>query len=130
MAWTNTSRKNILVKTEAKTLPGSATTEYSSVIDDLLPNMANETRTITIVMTASAISGTNADIGLYGAATPTGTKYLLLDAVVADVTNAAKVKIGTVDLNDYPAPYYFIGWTSDADESANTITAQVFAAVS
>ena len=27
-----------------------------------------------------------------------------------------------LDLNAYPMPYYYIGWTADADESANTIT--------
>lgn len=131
MAWTNTSRKNVLIKRETYTLPGSATTGYSSVIPDLLPNLANETRSITVVCTASAISGTNIDVSLYGSADEAGTvKYQLLDAVVADVTNSAKIKVGTVDLNDYPAPYYFIGWLADTNESANTVTVEIFAAVS
>lgn len=127
MAWVNTSRKSLIVKTESTiTLPASATFGYTSVIDDLLPDPTNNNRFVSILVVASAISGTNIDVGLFGSMTPTGSKFLLLDAVVADVTNSAKSKGGVVDLNAYPAPYYWIGWEADTNESANTVTVTIF----
>lgn len=131
MAWTKTSvtgnKRNIAVLSETYTLPSSATTEYSSVIDQFGPNLDNNNRWIAVTLNASAVSGTNLDIALYGAKTSTGTKSLLKDAIVADITATGAVT-GLIDLNAYPAPFYFIGWTSDANESANTITVDVYAA--
>jgi hypothetical protein len=132
MAWTKTSeglegQKLLVGKEETVTLPSSATTEYSSEIDFIAADLKNNNRYVTFGIIASAVTGTNLDIGLYGSMTSGGTKFLLLDAVVADVTNAAKVKFQAVDLNAYPAPYYYLGWTSDGDESANTVSAYVIA---
>lgn len=126
MAWTGYTKNDLGGKAELTvTLPSSATTEYSSVIDFLKPRCDGTNQYVTLVGIASAVSGTNVDIGLYGAHTSGGTKFLLLDAPIADITNAAKVKAGVIDLNAYPAPYYYIGWTSDANESANTISVYV-----
>lgn len=124
MAWTKSTINDLRAQTlTAVALPGSATTEYSSVINFLKPRCDGTNQYITFVGTVSAISGTNADIALYGSKTSAGTtKYLLKDAIVADLTNSAKVAAGVVDINAYPAPYYFIGWTADANEAANTIT--------
>ena len=129
MAWKTDKPKgissSICVATETGVvLPGSATTEYSSVIDFVEPNFEKAERKVSFGFNASAVSGTNLDIGLYGAASPTGTKTLLLDAVVTDITATGLVR-GIVDLNDYPSAYYFLGWTSDADESANTIDLEI-----
>ena len=99
---------------------------YSSVIVEIGPN-GNNNRYATFGFNASAVSGTNLDIGLYGSIDEAGTtKTLLLDAVVADLT-ATGMAYGVVDLNAYPAGYYFLGWTADANESANTITVEVHA---
>jgi len=53
-------------------------------------------------------------------------KYLLLDAVVADITTGvATWKAAAVDINAYPAAYYFLAWTTDQTEAANPITVHV-----
>jgi hypothetical protein len=130
MAWVRTTVNRMAVATEAAAaLPASATTEYSSVITFLpILRRANEHEYATISATVSTVTGTNVDIGLYGSVTAAGTvKFLLLDAPIADFTTGASAvtKCGTIDLKAYPAPYYFIGWTADANESANTIALTV-----
>jgi hypothetical protein len=126
MAWTPTTTNTTTnvggYTSGAITLPSSAVLEYTPVIDFVGPRSTTTTRYIFITGVASAISGTNIDIGLYGSDSPTGTKYLLADAPIADISNAAKAKGGVIDLNAYPAPYYFLGHTADADEHANTVT--------
>jgi hypothetical protein len=128
MAWKTTKPKGpaskVCVATETYTLPASATTEYSTEIDFLEPNLANNNFYVAFSFNASAVSGTNLDIALYGASESGGTKVQLLDAVVADITATGRAT-GVVDLNAYPAAYYYLGWTSDADESANTIEVEI-----
>lgn len=105
---------------EDVTLPSSATTEYSEALD-FYPDKTKNDRIITLGLQASAVAGTNLDIGLYGDFTEGGDKVLLSDAVVADITDTS-LGAGTIDLNEYPARNYYIGWTSDGDESSNTIS--------
>jgi hypothetical protein len=110
-------------------LPSSATIGYSSVID-FLPALNREAahEYATILCHTSAITGTNVDIALYGSSDSAGTdKYLLVDAPVADLAKSGSVydQAGVIDLKAYTAPYYFIGWTSDADEHLNTITVTI-----
>ena len=107
--------KTLVAKELTITLPSSATTEYGSEIDFLTPD-----HYVSFGFNASAVSGTNLDIALYGAYESGGTKYLLKDAVVSDIT-ATGLVFGGVDLQSYPAPYYYLAWTSDANEVANTI---------
>jgi hypothetical protein len=109
-----------VVKELAVTLPSSVTTEYGSEIDFIAPDISKANQYVSFGFNASAVTGTNLDIALYGAYESGGTKFLLLDAVVADIT-ATGLVFGVVDINAYPAPYYYLGWTSDDDESANTI---------
>lgn len=111
---------------ESKTLPSSATTGYSSEISFLKPRCDGTVQTVIFAFLPSAITGTNLDIALYGANTTGGTKFLLKDAVVADLTVDATKVAGSIDINAYPAPYYYIAWTSDVDESANTIQVDVY----
>lgn len=126
MAFAKTTVNHLPQYYESYTLPSSATTEYSSIISQLRPTNNGSTRYITVTCTASAVSGTNLDIGLYGAQTTTGTKTLLKDAIVTDLQTGALTATGSVDLNAYVYPYYFIGWTADANESANTIGVYVY----
>lgn len=129
MAWTRTSAGSGLILEETYTLPASATTEYSSELSVDLhnfgPNLANNNRYVSIYLNASAVTGTNLDIALYGAMTEGGTKFLLKDAIVADIT-ATGANIAVEDLNALPAPYYYIAWTSDVNESANTIDVKIY----
>lgn len=125
MAFTQKTENRMLVAEETKTLPSSATTEYSSEIDFLrFRDLSKEHEYVTFVINPSGVSGTNLDIALYGANESGGTKFLLKDALVADITAAGAVA-SVIDLKAYPAPYYYVAWTSDADESANTITVTV-----
>ena len=126
MAWANKGANGLNMFEETKTLPGSATTGYSTEIDFLKISRDTNNKYVSLLVNCSAVSGTNVDIALYGAMTSGGDKFLLLDAVVADVTTGV-VKGGVFDLNAYPAPYYYIAYTTDADEDANTITMTVFA---
>lgn len=123
MAFDNESigkENNVLLqKEEGVALPGSATTEYSSALD-LEMDPEKQDRFVTIGVQASAVSGTNLDIGLYGDFEEGGSKVLLKDAIVADVTDGT-FAAGQVDLNEYPARKYYVGWTADGDESSNTI---------
>lgn len=112
---------------EVVTQASSATYAYSSVIDFLKPKVDGKNRYVTLWASASAVSGTNIDISLWGSLTATGTKYLLTDAPgsIADITNAAKTAAGRFDIEAYPAPYYWIGMLADANESANTVTLNI-----
>lgn len=126
MAWSNpTSSRDNFVTYWSETsisLPSSATTAYSSAITFLKRDLCVERQYIHILAVASAVTGTNVDIGLYGSFTETGTKYLLADAIIADVTNSDKDKSAAFAIWQYPMPFYFIGHTTDTDESANTIS--------
>lgn len=125
MAFRKSSENGFLVASETSTLPSSATTEYSSVIDFIKWRYkGNQSEYATFVINASAVTGTNLDIALYGANESGGTKYLLKDALVADIT-ATGANAGVIDVKAYPAPYYYVAWTSDVDESANTIQVSI-----
>ena len=126
MAWTGKTQNTMgYYTTGAVTLPSSATTEYSTVINKIKPRLDGTNQYVSFTFQASAVTGTNLDIALYGAMTSGGTKFLLKDALVADITDGTKA-VGTVNINAYPAPFYYLAWTADANESANTITCEIF----
>ncbi len=125
MAWSKpTTNKLVVGKEESITLPSSAGVDYSSEITFLRPDPSKLNKYVTFVATVSTVSGTTIDIALYGAWTSGGTKFTLLDAPIADFTTSSSsvTNAGVVDLNAYPAPYYYLGHTVDADEDANTIS--------
>lgn len=125
MTWLKRTSNSQGFRTETKTLPSSATLEYSSVMSFLKVIKGRLNQYVSFLVSASAVSGTNLDIALYGAMTESGTKFLLKDAIVADVTNGV-AQGGVIDLQAYPCPNYFVGWTADTDEDANTVTVSVF----
>lgn len=79
---------------------------------------------ISFSFNASAVTGTNLDIALYGADTVDGDKFLLLDALVADITATGKVT-GIIDIQQYPAAFYFISVTGDNAEVGNTLAISI-----
>lgn len=129
MAWSFVSTKAqgpAVQEDTSISLPSSAGTGYSSEITFLNPDPTKNNKYISIVVTYSAISGTNIDLAIYGAWTTGGTKFLLYDAYIADQTTAGGATVAAcIDLNAYPAPYYYLAHTVDADESANTISYRV-----
>ena len=128
MAWTKKTVNDMLLASEVSiSLPTGSTRGYSSEIDFLKLPLNGNNRYVTFVLTPSAVSGTNLDIELYAAWESGGTKVLLKDAPVADLTADATAVAGVVDLAAYPAPYYYLAWLTDADEQANTIDVRVMA---
>lgn len=122
MAWTKRSNKGVAFLDETYTLPSSAVREYSSVIVEMLPDPKRQNRYISVAMYPSAITGSDLDIALYGSVDRSGTdKFQLVDAVLTDLTVDATWVVGLIDLNAYPAPFYFLAWLPDVNESANTI---------
>ena len=122
MAFTKTSANGKTVYQETYTLPASATIGYSTEIDFLKFDASLANKNVAVILNASAVSGTNLDISLHGTWEEGGSKVTLVsDALVADIT-ATGNNVDILDLNTVPMPYYYIGWTADADESANTIT--------
>ena len=120
LAWAKQTTGNFgdLVLKTIITNSTTAAKSYTPVINAAKFNNTAK-RTIGIFVEGSTLSGGgNLDFALEGSDTEAGTvKYILLDAVVADLTTGV-AGYGTVDLNAYPAPYYFISVLPDADESA------------
>ena len=117
-AWTfqATGNGNFVAKTIV-THASTATTATTAVMN-FLKFKKTAKRNITIFVEATTITGPNIDVALWGSDTEAGTtKYLLLDAPVADLLTGIATP-GIVDLNAYPAPYYFLVFTTEADESA------------
>ncbi len=74
---------------------------------------------------ASAVTGTNLDIALYGCDNAAGNDmYLLLDPLVADITATGKIT-AILDIQAYPAPFYFISVTGDNAEVGNTLAISI-----
>lgn len=124
MSWKQSSPNGLGTISETYTLPSSAVREYSSIIDGFKPRFKHANRYVMIGLNPSAVSGGDLDIALYGSLTRDGDKVELVDAIVADMGSTGWV-FGQVDLNAYPFPYYWIAWTADTDESANTIQVAV-----
>ena len=97
---------------------------YTTVIDAIKIRQGNdrpETQRITFTFDATAVTGSNLDVALYGSNDRAGTdKYLLKDILVADIT-ATGIAIGIFDLQLYPAPFYFISVIGDNAETGNTL---------
>ena len=126
MAWNKKTANDLLVLNETYTLPASAVNGYSSVIKNIKPKIGKTSRYMSFMFNASAVTGTNLDMMLYGSDTEAGTeKYLLKDAIISDIT-ATGWTLGRIDLNSYVAPYYFLAWLADTDEHLNTIEVKVF----
>jgi hypothetical protein len=126
MAWNNNGigkgENGLAVFTETITGPNSATV-YSSLIDGLRPNFQVNNRWITVAAVKSASAVGTITIQLYGSFTRTGTKVLLKTDVITSLTNA--VKTGLLDLNAFPAPYYYIAVLSNGNDSNGTVAITV-----
>ncbi len=96
---------------------------FSAVIDGIKVKSKDKSngQYINFSFTPSAITGTNLDIALYGADSIAGTKSLLLDVLVADLTADGVRVSGIIDIQAYPSPFYFISVTGDNAETGNTL---------
>jgi len=99
---------------------------YSPVIDviKVRSKRLSNGQYVSFSFNASAVTGTNLDIALYGSDTVGGSKFLLLDALVADITDTTMVA-GVIDIQAYPASFYWISVTGDNAEVGNTLTIKI-----
>ena len=127
MAFVSQGRNGLKVSTDAAVALADTTTTYSGRFpSSAKPDLSRATRYVVIGCNATAVTGTNLDVSLYGSDTLGGAvKFSLLDAVVADLTATGWVWSVPIDLNAYPAPYYYIGFLSDVDEVANTVAVRL-----
>lgn len=129
MAWTLKTVKDMLYATETSTLPSGAVIGYSSEIDFIRMGPYGGLRFVRFALNATAVSGSNLDVALYGAYKSGGTKVEVLNPLVSDITATGEVASSTaLDMFLYPFPFYYVGWLADADESANSITVTLTAA--
>lgn len=124
MAFEKTTVNKLLLSQDTAVALGNTTTTYTAEIDFLHPDNRKANVYVSFYFAASTVSGTNIDVALYGAFSSGGTKVLLKDAVVADITSTAAA-VGVLDINQYPAPYYYLGFTTDADETLNTMDVKI-----
>ena len=101
--------------------PASPFTVLTDEIDFLSLSKNYPNRYISVLVEGTGdVTSTSIEVALYGSAVPGGTKFLLVDNIVTALTNSAKTSGARLDLNDYPAPYYYISMTSDADDTTGT----------
>jgi len=125
MSWVKVGANNVPCQKEVITLPAEAGSAYSSVIDFVGPNELKDNRYVNITFQASAVSGTNVDLALFGSETTDSADAVDTGFSIAALTDAT-VLLKNINLNQYGFPYYFIKYTADADESSNTLTIKVF----
>lgn len=125
-AWTEAQAEGLKYSYIATAdLAGSATTTYTAVMDFLEYNArSGGVQGVTVTGEATAVSGTDVNIHLFGSFNNnTANAIKLIDSVVT-VTNGVKAS-GTFDLRSYPVPYLWLGVQTDTDESGNDITIYV-----
>jgi len=118
MAQTINTRNGLAVIEELTITGPSSTTVYGTEISVLKPNFTNNNRWVTVTAKASATPTGTLTIDLYAANSSGGTKYQIKANIItlSDATTTAAL----VDLNAYPAPYYYIGIQSTGNDSGHT----------
>lgn len=124
MAFTGSSVNGLSKRQEVITLV-NATTVFSSAIDFLHLRRRFPQNVVTVLIQASAVSGTNVDVNLYGSDTLAGTTKRLLEANFVTALTDGTEAIATFDAGAQPWPYYFFRFETDADETANTVTVTI-----
>ena len=124
MAWKHTNIGTFGDRVSIETAiaaPASAIPVYSTEIDFLPIHPRHPNRYISILAEGTGdVTSTHVEVALYGSAVAGGTKFQLVDNIVTALTNAAKTAGARLDLNDYPAPFYYIAFTSDGDDTTGT----------
>lgn len=125
MAWsTPTTVNDYFYAVEAGVTLADSDTTYSSEIDFLQREIIRDAEYMVVTFLASDTLGANADFDLYGAWESGGTKVLLVDDIISD-GKATTDTAGAVQIRKYPMPYYYIGITTGASDSAYTMTIRI-----
>jgi hypothetical protein len=129
MAWTKKTIGSFgdqLYQETGLTAAAAAGAVYSPEMQ--IPIDANRTTRYISVLCEQTGSITSASItvALWVAFVQGGQKFKVADNIVTALTNAAKTQGNRLDLNAYPAPYYYIGYTSTANDSAASFKTSVY----
>ena len=123
MSWSKSTQNKMLVLEETITGP-NATTVYSSEISEVIPSFNLANKKIGIYLKASAVA-TDLTVDIYGSYTSGGTKVKLASNVLSGNIGTTSPSFYALDVNAYPAPYYYIAIVSTADNSSNTVDVKV-----
>jgi len=108
-------------------IAASSATYYTNEISFMGPDLSNNNRWVAVHVSMAAVTSTHVEVALYGVTVTGGTKFALKTTLVANLTTGAVLNAGgVVDLNAYPAAYYYVGLTTDADDAANDATVSIF----
>jgi len=124
MSWTTISANGLVVSSEDFVLPDT-TTDYMSEVSFLKVDPTTESKNVTIVGTMDSGAVKEVGLDLYGAYEAGGTKFLLKSDVFTVFAIGDKdTRAGVIDINDYPAPYYYLGATT-GDTEVSTLTVHI-----
>jgi len=102
-------------------MPTSATTTYSSdIAPSFAPNSKFEKRNAGIVVQMSELPAANVEINLFGSIDGGTTKVKITPSALGTLTTAVIAVGATVDMNFYPFPYIYVGFTSSGSETGKT----------
>jgi hypothetical protein len=93
----------------------------SHVIRSLKPNFELQNRRISVAVKVSAAVNAGTRVGLFGSFEEGGAIVQVQAAIFGANAPGTAWSYATVDLNASPMPYYFIGVTAAADDSAKTL---------
>lgn len=122
MAWDKNTVNDMLVATE--TIDGKSTAKaYTAEIDFFKMGPYGGVRWLRVAATPDTITGSNYDVTLEGAYESGGTKVVLKDEIIADMTVDGAEVATTVawDLWSTPMPFLYLAFLSDTDETSNEI---------
>lgn len=105
------------MRDSAHALP-NATTNYTAECVNLQPDKRMEKRYANFVVVYPASLGGNVTTSLYGSWDGGTTKVLL--AAIKAASSTAGTYTAQIDLNQYPAPKYYVGFLAAANESSRT----------
>lgn len=127
MSWDNTTKNDMLYAVETGVALGSSALTYSSEIDFLRRDHIRPAEYMTVSFLASDTLGANATFDLYGAwsaSAAAASRVKLIDDIIA-TGKATTETDGAVQIRKYPMPYYYIGITTGANDTAYTMTIKI-----
>ena len=99
----------------------AAVVTTSHVIRSLKPNFEIPNRRISVAVKVSAAVNAGTRVGLFGSFEEGGAIVPVQAAIFGASAPGITWSYATVDLNASPMPFYFIGITAAADDSAKTL---------
>lgn len=125
MSWLNKTGNGVGYKQETFDLSVAGNGQgFGSVINFIKLKFNQATQYVTFAFDITTITGTNVDVAIYGAFKAGGTKFLLTDAIVADLKSSDLAC--TLNMLAIPAPVYYLSFIGDNAETGNSIVVRVY----